>query len=197
MAVVFDTLVLETSSCRPSWGAWRNGELQISGEEVSGEVKVSQWLVPSLRSANLHWPVCRDILVGVGPGSFSAIRVAIATALGIAASCGATVHPIRSTHALGIDFPDVSFLGVLSDARRNCFFFTAYEMGRMTRPTTVFPREELETVLSKCTRAVSPDHLTGVPETAYPRASALWKAEKSGLRETQLPLEPVYLHPPV
>ncbi len=190
-------LVLETSGHVASW-AYYSQEKQQAGESLpQDQQRISQTLIPSLKSAGIPLSTLDTILVGIGPGSFSGIRVAIATAQGLARAAGAPVIPIRSSDALGLRFQHVTFLGVFTDARRNSFFFTAYENGVLTRPSAVYPLAELETMLSKCSLAVTTDGLKGVPEKVAPDAELLYQAYRLNGSETDLALEPVYLHPAI
>ena len=70
-------LILEASSTPGTWVLSRQGEILASGK-LSGTVAAS--LIPSLQKDLRE--NCRpdQILVGVGPGSFSGIRSAIASA---------------------------------------------------------------------------------------------------------------------
>lgn len=138
-----------------------------------------------------------QILVGVGPGSFSGIRASIALALGLAEGWGAEVVPILSTHAVAVDWGHVRFLGIFSDARRGRYFFTAYEEGELTRPPALIAPEELDLHLSKCSLAVTTDGLAGVPERVTPQATGLIEWFQSRGADSGLALEPVYLHPPM
>lgn len=191
------TLVLETSGHMASWAYFSDGK-KLAGESLPQKQKrISQTLIPSLKSSDIPLASLNTILVGVGPGSFSGIRVAIAIAQGLARAAGAQVIPVRSSDALGLQLQEVSFLGVFTDARRNSFFFTAYENGVLTRPSAVYPLAELETMLSKCSLAVTTDKLKGVPQTETPNAEHLYTAFVKNGAEDGLALEPVYLHPAI
>ena len=74
-------LILEASSTPGTWVLSRQGEILSSGK-LSGTVAAS--LIPSLQQALRDPPRPDQILVGVGPGSFSGIRSAIASAEGLA-----------------------------------------------------------------------------------------------------------------
>ncbi|MEM1157163.1 MAG: tRNA (adenosine(37)-N6)-threonylcarbamoyltransferase complex dimerization subunit type 1 TsaB [Verrucomicrobiota bacterium] len=191
------TLVLETSGHIPSWAHFADGHPTYVARLPQEHRRISQSLIPSLKGSGIKLGQLTQILIGVGPGSFSGIRVAIATAQGLARASGATVIPLRSTAALGIRLPHITFLGIFADARRQSFFFTAYENGRLSRPTAVYPNSDLETMLSKCSLAVTTDGLAGVPQMETPDAESLYRAYRQHGVESSLALEPVYLHPAV
>lgn len=185
-------LILEASSNPGTWVLSRQGEILSSGK-LSGTVAAS--LIPSLQQALRDPPRPDQILVGVGPGSFSGIRSAIASAEGLATVWHCPVLPIRSTGSLAWQFPEATLLGVFSDARRGDVFATFYASGKLERPTSVHPISELPRLLSRCTLAVTPDGLTGVGQTALPNAPTLAAYLHAHGLEPGLPLEPIHLRP--
>lgn len=189
-------LSIDTSSLVGSWAFFENGQLGGS-DQFTGRASTS--LAVSLANAGKLFEKMppEKILIGVGPGSFSGIRVGIATAQGLARIWGSQLIPIRSSSALAWAHRDVSLLGVFADAKRNHAFFTAYENGIMTRPSQLIPNEELDHYLSKCTLALSSDPLAGVSEQESPSALHLACHYLAYGSELQLPLEPLYLHPPM
>lgn len=187
-------LGLETSAQPASWSLWED-DREVISQDLEGQP--SQALVASLKASLPAGVRPETIYIGVGPGSFSGIRAAIATALGLARGWGSDIRPVLSTHAIGWAYPEVSFLGICADARRGQIFFTAYELGQMTRPPTLVAAEDIEATLCKCTLAVSTDGLEGVPERVCPKARDLVAFALKNGTDSGLPLEPVYLHPPM
>jgi tRNA threonylcarbamoyl adenosine modification protein YeaZ len=185
-------LILEASTNPGTWVLSRQGEILSSGK-LSGTVAAS--LIPSLQQALRDPPRPDQILVGVGPGSFSGIRSAIASAEGLATVWHCPVLPIRSTGSLAWQFPEATLLGVFSDARRGDVFATFYASGKLERPTSVHPISELPRLLSRCTLAVTPDGLPGVGQTALPNAPTLAAYLHAHGLEPGLPLEPIHLRP--
>ncbi len=82
-----------------------------------------------LKSAGVDWSEVSRVVVGVGPGSFTGLRVGIATALGLSRGSGA--------EAVGVSGLDALLLGVgaatpacgLLDARRGELFVQSSEAG--------------------------------------------------------------------
>ena len=185
-------LILEASSTPATWVLSRQGKILASGQ-LTGTVAAS--LIPSFQK-DLRED-CRpdQILVGVGPGSFSGIRSAMASAQGLAAVWHCPVLPVRSTGSIAWQFPEATLLGVFSDARRGDVFATFYASGKLERPTAVHPASELPRLLSRCTLAVTTDNLPGVAQTARPAATSLAAYLHAHGLEPGLPLEPIHLRP--
>jgi len=186
------TLALETSTATGSWALFQDGKLH---SQASSNGRASITLPESMaREMSDRTPMDR-ILVGVGPGSFSGIRVAVAVAQGLRFVWKCPLHAVRSSHALAWLLPQVSFLGVFADAKRQQVFVTCYERGQMTRPSQLIERDELENWIGKCSHAVTSDPLLAVPHHQTPHAADLIRYSMAQGLESNLPLEPIYLRP--
>jgi tRNA threonylcarbamoyladenosine biosynthesis protein TsaB len=86
-----------------------------------------------LERSGLAWHDLDAIAVGVGPGSFTGLRIGIATARALAAAAGLQLRPVSSLAALarGIEQlgSDSVVLPVI-DAKRGEVFAAAYDAGR-------------------------------------------------------------------
>ncbi len=187
-------LILEASTPTVTWAWARDQELLQSGT-LPGTAAAT--LIPSLQKSLPDATPADQIIVGVGPGSFSGIRAAIASAQGMASAWSCPVVPIRSTHAIAQQFPEVTLLGVFSDARRGDLFATYYTYGKLSHATSVHPMTELRQLLSRCTLAVTPDGLTGIPKIAQPSALHLLASLTTQPLEPDLALTPLHLRPAV
>ena len=185
-------LVLETSSSPGNWALSRQDKILASGT-CEGTVTAS--LIPSLRQAFPKNIKPDQILVGVGPGSFSGIRAAIASAEGMATIWRCPVLPIRSTGSIAWRYSEVSSLGVFSDARRGDFFATFYSHGKIEHPTTVHPVNKLAELLTRCSLAVTTDSLPGIDRKEKPDALNLDAYLHAHGLEPGLTLEPIHLRP--
>jgi tRNA threonylcarbamoyladenosine biosynthesis protein TsaB len=187
-------LALESSSSRVSVAVWEGNEVWRGAEEGRGSKILPLLVQRAVEAAGKP----ERILVGVGPGSFSGVRVAVALAQGLARGWGGVeIEARRSTSAVGWKLRDVSFLGIFCDARRGKLCFTAYAQGKLSREPQLIERSELAEYLSKCSLAVSTDGLEGVPRVEWPDAADLAAARDACGPEEGLALEPVYLHPPL
>jgi len=187
-------LILEASTPTVTW-AWASDQEILQSGTLPGTVAAT--LIPSLQKSLRDAPRADQIVVGVGPGSFSGIRAAIASAQGMASAWSCPVVPIRSTHAIAQQFPEVTLLGVFSDARRGDIFATYYTNGKLSRATSVHPLTELPQLLSRCTLAVTPDGLAGIPKIALPSALHLLPSLTNQPLEPDLALAPIHLRPAV
>lgn len=186
-------LAIDTSSKIGNWSLYQDSK-PICSDQF--ETRASASLFPSFHSCKQHFEGIEKILIGVGPGSFGGIRVGISAAQGLALGWSADLIPIRSSHALGWEYRHISFLGVFSDAKRQKYFFTAYEHGKMTRESQLIDKDEIDAYLSKCSLALSTDVLPDIPKHSPPFASHLIEYDLAHDTE-ELTLDPIYLHGPV
>lgn len=189
------TLCLECSA--PDGGSWalvRHPNLLSSGT-FSGHA--SSGLAASLAPALPFAQTPSQIRVGVGPGSFSGIRAALALAQGLALGWNAHLVPIRSTHSIGLQFPQATYLGVFTDARRGQLFVTCYRRGRLLHPSRVIARDEFDLWLGKCTAAVCTDGFDPTLPVATPHAADLGRPLPDYGEVETLPAEPIHLRPPL
>jgi tRNA threonylcarbamoyladenosine biosynthesis protein TsaB len=94
-----------------------------------------------LVEAHIDWPELERIAVGVGPGTFTGLRIGIATARGLAQSLGVELVGVSSLRALahGAGEQAQRVLAVI-DARRGEVFIAAYDDGQeLLAPQAVSP----------------------------------------------------------
>jgi tRNA threonylcarbamoyladenosine biosynthesis protein TsaB len=189
-------LAIETSTPRGSI-ALGNHSVLVREIVFEGKQQHSSQLFPALMQLGLPRLALSRIIVGIGPGSFSGIRVALAAAQGIALAQNVPVHGISSAFSVALQHANVTRLGVFADARRGEFYGTIFKNGQLEKDSFILSREQLEIEIGKVTLAVSAENLPAVPERAYPRASDLL------LLPPELPqwvrkreLEPIYLREP-
>ena len=190
-------LAIETSASIGSI-ALGNDKVVVQSIELKGPQRHSSTIFPALTRLGLPRLKLRRVIVGLGPGSFSGIRVGLAVAQGIALAQGCPVMGICSAYSVAVQYPQVTRLGVFADAKRREAFCTAFRNGELERSTYLLPNEALEEEISKFTLAVSAEPMPGISTRAYPRARDLL-----GFPETfpgwveDRPLEPIYLRDPV
>jgi tRNA threonylcarbamoyladenosine biosynthesis protein TsaB len=94
-----------------------------------------------LADGHIDWPELERIAVGVGPGTFTGLRIGIATARGLAQSLGVELVGVSSLRAIahGADQEARRVLAAI-DARRGEVFVAAYDEGRQSiAPQAVSP----------------------------------------------------------
>jgi tRNA threonylcarbamoyladenosine biosynthesis protein TsaB len=105
-----------------------------------------------LAQAGLSWGALGRIAVGVGPGTFTGLRIGIATARGLAHSLGVEVVGLGSLRVLAQatlrqsgEQPPPSVLAMI-DARRGEAFIAAYDATGELTPPGALPPEDLAAV---------------------------------------------------
>lgn len=190
-------LALETSASVGSI-ALGNEKVVVQAIEFTSPRRHSASLFPALKRLGIPRLKLRRIIVGLGPGSFSGIRVSLAAAQGIALAQRVPVVGISSAYSIAWQHKNVTRLGVFADAKRGEAFCTAFQHGELERETYLIPMSELEDHASKFTLAVSAEPLAGIAQRVHPRAGDLLSlpATLPGWM-TEQPLEPIYLRGPV
>ena len=190
-------LAIDTSSSIGSI-ALGNDKVVVQSIEFKGPQRHSAALFPALARLGVPRLRLRRIIVGLGPGSFSGIRVSLAAAQGIALVQGVPVIGICSAYSVALQRKEVTRLGVFADAKRREAFCTAFANGELEKDTYLIPMAEIEEHASKFTLAVSAEPLAGIPTRVYPRARDFLALPESlpGWVKQQ-PLEPIYLRGPV
>ncbi len=152
------TFAIETSSKRGS-AAVRIGGC-VRETLLAGERAHASDLLPQLdriaREAGverrLGTLVLDAVVVGTGPGSYTGLRVGMATALGLARATGAVLRGVPSVEALAFAELSVGEEGAIAlDARAGRFYFARYRRTKDDVETLVAPSavtaEELRRLL--------------------------------------------------
>lgn len=151
--------------------------------------------------------------VGIGPGSFSGIRSAIAVLGGLALPVGGKVEGVSSAAAADAvfrkDHPEAEEVAVVGDARRGHLWISLFGNGSPTRNTIedfrLVDRADVASFIPCHAAVVTPDRerLSPLLATAFPpervhfinpTAEAVGRLTFSGCSALALP---IYLHPAV
>jgi len=157
----------------------------------------------ALRAAQVDREQIECLAVGVGPGSYSGIRSAIALAQGWQLAGGVNLLGVSSAECLAAQAQAEGILGrvhVVIDAQRNEFYLATYDLGAEARHEIEPLR--LATLMEARARAQTGGAIVG-PEAAqwfaggrarFPRAATLGRL---ALRRTDFvpgeKMEPIYL----
>jgi tRNA threonylcarbamoyl adenosine modification protein YeaZ len=112
LILAFDTATDVATSALVSDG-------EVLGERTSRAVTVLEDVDALLRQAGAHTTDIEAIAVGVGPGSFTGVRVGLATARGLALALGIPVAGVSTLDALAAGAPGAV---PVVDARRGEIF---------------------------------------------------------------------------
>jgi tRNA threonylcarbamoyladenosine biosynthesis protein TsaB len=99
-------------------------------------------VVEAMERAEVDWKALDAIAVGVGPGTFTGLRIGIATARALATSAGLPLRRVSSLAALAAGIDGVVRLPLI-DARRGEVFAALYEGEREFWPPMVTAPEDL------------------------------------------------------
>jgi tRNA threonylcarbamoyladenosine biosynthesis protein TsaB len=193
-------LALEFSSARRSVALARpDGTLLAEAvAQTSGRGTDALGLIEkALAQAALPREAIEVIAVGLGPGSYTGIRAAIAVAQGWQLACGTRLLGIGSLEALAAQAQAAQLFGVVNlvvDAQRGEFYLAAWDISPTQRrelsPLSIVSASEV----AACQAA---GRICAGPEMApplFPAAAAL--AAEAAARSDFLPgqhLQPIYL----
>ena len=110
-------LAFDTATSVVTTALVRDGE--VLGERVSRPVSVLEDAEALLAAAGLRPAELDGVAVGIGPGSFTGIRMAIATARGLSLALGIPVAGVSTLRALAAGAPGA--LPVIDAKRREVF----------------------------------------------------------------------------
>jgi tRNA threonylcarbamoyladenosine biosynthesis protein TsaB len=131
--VGFDTSTAATSACvlRSDGEAF---EHLPPPERLHGPPGHSRELLPAvvalMKEAGVGWADVDGVAVGVGPGTFTGLRIGVATARALATAAQVPVHPVSSLAALA-EAIDAPLRLPLIDARRGELFGALYADGEL------------------------------------------------------------------
>jgi len=206
-------LAIETSVPESSVSLWSGQVCLYSTDFLNGRnhnAKIFEVLQNVTEC--LEGEVLSQILVGTGPGSYSGVRVGIASAQGFAAVHHCPVVGIGSLSATSVAQGDTPSIAV-GDARRGLYYISKIVNGEAAEPVLMEAAEfqgELEKAMAEQTQVFSLDDPAGLDITSEIKngitqakpTSALIANVWSKLNENRKAellaaiVEPVYLRPP-
>jgi tRNA threonylcarbamoyladenosine biosynthesis protein TsaB len=190
-------LALELSSGQGSV-AWLENDAEPFVRTFANDRKHSGLFFENLQLCLREFGAPDAIVVGLGPGSYAGVRIAIATAVGLRAASTAKLIGIASIRGMATAAREYCVIG---DARRASFFFGRVNGGRLMEGPSLHSRVELEMKISESSVPVyASEPLTQFPKTAlaYPSARRLAELAQDQVDEIAdtRSLEPIYLREP-
>lgn len=218
------TLSLDTATPAPSLALIRDGEpvveRRLVAEQGAGR-RVAEEIHRLLIGCGVGVHELDEVVVGVGPGGFTGLRIGIATALGLGQALGVPVRGVASIEALALGIVNQAPVGALVvpviDAKRQEVFAAGYRGdGAGGLVTVIEPQAVTAAGLGELLGAVAtpadPAHLAGdglhrctdlltgavlaVPAASDAhRISAVWLAHRARTGGAR-PVSPLYLRLP-
>jgi tRNA threonylcarbamoyl adenosine modification protein YeaZ len=188
-------LALEMSTAQGSI-AWREDGTALFDCRFAADRKHSGAFFENVQLCLERFGRPEQIIVGLGPGSYAGVRIAIATAVGLRSATKGKVTGIPSICALDVEASDYCVIG---DARRQSFFFARVEDGQLAEGPILESPGELEARIQKLTLPVyASEWLPRFPvaKLAYPSAGRLAEIVRLHAGEIDGALEPIYLREP-
>jgi tRNA threonylcarbamoyladenosine biosynthesis protein TsaB len=165
-------LVMDTSTrCAAIGVGLRSGE--VYADKTDGSLKHGRDLIPRiaqvLASSGLEPGKIEAIGVGLGPGSYTGLRVGVTAAKALAYATGAAIFGLDSLEAIAWNAPDsVLRVSVFADAQRGDVYsadFTRTEPGGSLACARTSQIEPIQTWLAR----LAPGTLVMGPGLDYPR----------------------------
>lgn len=190
-------LALELSSGQGSI-AWVEDDREPFVRTFANDRKHSGLFFESLRLCSGEFGSPQLIVVGLGPGSYAGVRIAIATAIGLRAAPGAKLIGIPSICAID---PAAGEYCVIGDARRASFYFGRIRDGRLMEGPALYSRVDLERKIAELSVPLyvsEPLEQFPTAALAYPSARRLAQLARDQFEEIAdlRSLEPIYLREP-
>jgi tRNA threonylcarbamoyl adenosine modification protein YeaZ len=170
---------------------FREGEIVFSHSFVADRSHsaelfevIERALAPDLRPER--------IVVGLGPGSYAGVRIAIAAAIGLSVATGAELVGVASVAAL-----EEGEYVALGDARREAYSYAHVRDGEMVTGPMLITREEAEKRLGGVPVFSSEELGMAGVEIRFPSVDRIGKLGVEGRSiHARGVLEPIYLREP-
>jgi tRNA threonylcarbamoyladenosine biosynthesis protein TsaB len=197
-------LALEFSSPQRSVALARGGNVLSEASETAGRDTAAFGMIEKiLAEAKIGREEIDVIAVGLGPGSYTGVRSAIALAQGWQLALGTKLIGIGSVDCLAAQAQAKEIFGLVNvviDAQRNEFYLASHEISadgwRETGPLKILSLAEVQSRAGANKILIVPGVTKWFPnsQTIFPHAAALARlaADKNGFVPGEK-LEPVYL----
>lgn len=184
------TLAIESSSGCGSMAVVENSAV-VFDERFGSDRRHSSDLFLALERALVRCDSLDQVAVGLGPGAYSGVRVAIAAAIGIGIARKCKLVGLPSVTAFELE----EYLAV-GDARRSGFYFTHVRAGECVQGPVLADEQTLLRLVESPLPILASGPVLALPtlQIAFPCARKLAVLAQSGLGMcARGELEPIYL----
>lgn len=196
-------LALDTSTAYVSVAVYDPDWLMVRAERNEvGPMRHAELLAPTitdcLAAADVAPQDLTGVVVGVGPGPYTGLRVGVVTALALADALGIEPLGVCSLDAIAAESGVPDPMVATSDARRKELFYAEYDAGQRLGDPMVAKPDQLDLagrILTGVGHRLYPDVLPVAVAPLYPRAALLASLLARELVEVLDP-EPIYLRRP-
>lgn len=200
------TLALEFSTSLRSVALVDGGSVRAAIHEQGGQQTRAFALVERvLREAGIERQEVQRLAIGLGPGSYAGIRVALSITNGWQLAVGIETLGISTARVLAESARDGGTRGeiaIVVDAQRDEFYLSRWDLSdsetEELAPLTIVTRSAVEEHLARGLRLFGPDVANALPGVAelFPDAGVLGRlgALEASLKPASS-LEPIYLRP--
>lgn len=192
------TLALEFSTDRRSVALVRDGTvLAESVHQATHTTPVFALIADVLERAGVARGQVKCVAVGVGPGSYTGVRLAISVAQGWQLAGNARVAAVSSFDALARALPAAAGIALLAaDAQRGELAVARAEGGRLIEPIRLMTLVDVKVLLTAGENVAGPEvvRLLGGGQEIFPTAAEIGRlAELRGEFVPAETLAPIYL----
>ncbi|QLQ11415.1 MAG: tRNA (adenosine(37)-N6)-threonylcarbamoyltransferase complex dimerization subunit type 1 TsaB [Nocardioidaceae bacterium] len=196
-------LSIDTSTAYVSVALFDADEQQVLAERNDvGPMQHGELLAPTITACLAEAGLVRQdltaIVVGVGPGPYTGLRVGVVTALALATALEIPAYGVCSLDAIAAACAERGPLVATADARRKELFWAAYEDGRRIGEPQVSKPADIDLAgrpVAGVAHELYPEIFPHVLAPAYPRAADLAQLVSTESTELLDP-EPIYLRRP-
>jgi tRNA threonylcarbamoyl adenosine modification protein YeaZ len=197
-------LALEFSSPERSVAVLADGGLCVTAAETGGRtVRAFDLIGRALAEARLEREQIECIAVGLGPGSYTGIRAALAVAQGWQLALGVKLLGVSSVESLALSAQKREWFGTVNiaiDAQRKEFYLARYEISAQERreitPLKLVSQDDIAQHLKAGEMLIGPEMDTLFPGTRSLCPGAASIGMLAATRTDFVPgekLEPIYL----
>ena len=190
-------LAFELSTARGSV-AWRSSDQSVTSREWPNDRKNSGPFFAAVEEMLREKGKPDTIVVGLGPGSYAGVRIALSTAIGLQAATEAKLIGSPSICAMSDSANDYWVIG---DARRQSFFIATIRNRELENEPQLVDAGELQKRLMELPAdlPVLTSDALGLKRARESFPSAAWLAELAADERRRFalpPLQPMYLREP-